>query len=616
MSSSSSQHDWTSDEINTNYQIESDSGLHHARFIKKSISLGSGLDREGRVSVGNDSEDETDIGCSCDGSHDHKDLENVVANQYKEALPSESLQVISDMMNGDSIFSIGDTQQSEKEAHENSDIHFNGEGDGESSDCTPRNTHVMVKSNSLPNMGPTVESSSLTYLAAHSRSSKDHPLLDFRGEKLVVHDQEREGRILHNGKSNYESLAGDGYGSYNYVGSAKDWIESNMHQVNAEEHIHGESLAHPWEELPSKDFKVKRIEEWVIDLQDCSPLEDTNDGLSNVDDHKGQRGAKVMDNLTAARSDVRVTPGIEVAKKYISSLSATATTAQLANHGLVVIPFLSAFVSLRALNLSGNAIVRITAGALPRGLHILNLSKNNIPTIEGLRELTRLRVLDLSYNRIVRIGHGLASCSSLKELYLAGNKISEVEGLHRLLKLSVLDLRFNKVSTAKCLGQLAANYNSLQAISLEGNPAQKNVGDEQLKKYLQGLLPHLAYFNRQSVKPGTLKDVADRSTRLGITADRGHRSEHKTLRKGSSHGISAHKSSSFSSSVHGRRSQTVVVTSQKTSSKGKTARLPPAASKTATAHRHNFYDFTSKILASTPNIFMRRSRSEGTLAAL
>lgn len=39
---------------------------------------------------------------------------------------------------------------------------------------------------------------------------------------------------------------------------------------------------------------------------------------------------------------------------------------------------------------------------------MLNLSKNNISTIEGLRELTRLRVLDLSYNRIFRIGHGKA----------------------------------------------------------------------------------------------------------------------------------------------------------------------------------------------------------------
>lgn len=40
---------------------------------------------------------------------------------------------------------------------------------------------------------------------------------------------------------------------------------------------------------------------------------------------------------------------------------------------------------------------------------MLNLSKNNISAIEGLRELTRLRVLDLSYNRIFRIGHGIYS---------------------------------------------------------------------------------------------------------------------------------------------------------------------------------------------------------------
>jgi hypothetical protein len=48
----------------------------------------------------------------------------------------------------------------------------------------------------------------------------------------------------------------------------------------------------------------------------------------------------------------------------------------------------------------------IAPGSLPKGLHTLDLSRNNIGTIEGLRELTRLRVLSLSYNRISRIGHG------------------------------------------------------------------------------------------------------------------------------------------------------------------------------------------------------------------
>ncbi|KAL1562405.1 Outer arm dynein light chain 1 protein [Salvia divinorum] len=106
---------------------------------------------------------------------------------------------------------------------------------------------------------------------------------------------------------------------------------------------------------------------------------------------------------------------------------------------------LSAFGSLKALNLSGNSIVRIAA---------------------GLRDLTRLRVLDLSYNRVLRIGHGLGACSSIKELYLAGNKISR----------------------------------SLQLITTPCMPlVQKNVGDKQLKKYVLSLLPHLTYYNRSTV---------------------------------------------------------------------------------------------------------------------
>lgn len=57
--------------------------------------------------------------------------------------------------------------------------------------------------------------------------------------------------------------------------------------------------------------------------------------------------------------------------------------------------------------------VQVAPGSLPKGLHSLDLSRNKIATIEGLRELTKLRVLNLSYNRISRIGHGKqATCMS------------------------------------------------------------------------------------------------------------------------------------------------------------------------------------------------------------
>ncbi|KAI5447393.1 hypothetical protein KIW84_015017 [Lathyrus oleraceus] len=168
--------------------------------------------------------------------------------------------------------------------------------------------------------------------------------------------------------------------------------------------------------------------------------------------------------------------------------------------------FLYANSVVQSLNSASSAahiygVVHITPGFLPKSLHTLNLSRNKISTIEGLRELTRLRVLDLSYNRISRIGQGLSNCTPVKELYLAGNKISDVEGLHRLLKLTVLDLSFNKITTTKALGQLVANYNSLQALNLLGNPIQSNIGDEQLRKAVCGLLPKLVYLNKDVVKP-------------------------------------------------------------------------------------------------------------------
>lgn len=194
-------------------------------------------------------------------------------------------------------------------------------------------------------------------------------------------------------------------------------------------------------------------------------------------------------------------------------------------------------------------------------------------------------------------------------MYLAGNKIGEVEGLHRLLKLNILDLRFNKISTAKSLGQLAANYNSLQAISLEGNPAQKNVGHEQLKKYLQSLLPQLTYYNGQSIKIGTSKDASDRSSRLGIGShqvDRGIKAELKVVRKGTT-GVSSHKASS--SSIHGRKSQAI---SSPKVSKSRHGHLPPSASRRSTHHLH-VSESNNKLTNFRSESSMRRSRSEGTL---
>ncbi|KAL4585157.1 hypothetical protein LXL04_009772 [Taraxacum kok-saghyz] len=406
--------------------------------------------------------------------------------------------------------------------------------------------------------------------------SNSLPFLESSFSKLV--DQSQSSDDL---KAFERVTADDSSDSCNHVGSAKDWILPVADESGKDKTFQEDYKGHNMSRLANKDYKTKRIEKWVMDLH-YTPASEVNKAV-NLDPRGKNVRTAILDCTATSKTGTKAFRGMDAAKSYISSLSASSSSAHLVNHGLVTIPFLSPFASMKELNLSGNTIVRMTAGVLPKGLHILNLSKNSISVIEGLRELTRLRALDLSYNRIHRIGHGLAACSSIKELYLAGNKISEVEGLHRLLKLKVLDLRFNKLCTTKSLGQLAANYNSLQAIGLEGNPALKNVGDEHLKKYLTGLLPHLAYYNRQSIKPGSRKDPVNRAAQLG-SLDRG-------MRK----------------STHGRKSQT-------SSSHGRHVRLPPSGMKTVTG-RNNLHDFGSKRSTLGSKDVIRRTRSEGVLLA-
>ena len=142
---------------------------------------------------------------------------------------------------------------------------------------------------------------------------------------------------------------------------------------------------------------------------------------------------------------------------------------------------------------------------------------------------------------------GLSNSSLIKELYLAGNKISEVDGLHRLLKLTVLDLSFNKITTAKALGQLVANYHSLQALNLLGNPVQSNISDDQLRKAVIGLLPKLVYLNRQPLNPQRAREISTNGVAKAALGNSSRFKSRRSLKKvgqgGSSSSSRGHRSS-------------------------------------------------------------------------
>ncbi|KAI3937136.1 hypothetical protein MKX01_015351 [Papaver californicum] len=604
---------WKSQEMHSGSSPEEFNLRMH---LNKSRSIGSGLEREGRISRGSDIEDETGEGHrinhdrSFDGS-DHSGLEEPsdspdpemdLFNKYNEALHIEPFQENNNPGHNEHSFTSRESEQLERRSDDSEQLERHSDDSG-------LHMPMIGKSCSMPNFEDVLPNSdevspSHLYSVSQGRRSQNLDKISVKGKELLSYDdcyqattdEGSDDKLLgsDNDKNEKDNSFSDEYDSCGRV--TKDWVNHELDKVDTVKDLQSESSVNLLE-LPSKDFKIKRIEDWVntIDLEDRISLQETGEPLYSM---KVKKSSNILGHAANLKLDAK--SSIEVAKNYISSLAPTSASAQMVNLGLVVIPFLSAFVSLRVLNLSGNAIVRITAGALPRGLHVLNLSKNNISTIEGLRELTRLRILDLSYNRISRIGHGLASCSSLKELYLAGNKISEVEGLHRLLKLNTLDLRFNKISTSKCLGQLAANYISLQTISLEGNPAQRNVGDEQIKKYLLSLLPHLVYYNKKSIKANSSKEVVERPAR-------------SAPRKGTPSVASSSKVSS--SSIHGRLSQAV---SSLKPSKGRHGRIPLISGTTkGISHpaRHHYPESSERLLSLQANLSMRRSHSEGFLGA-
>ncbi|XP_027940863.1 uncharacterized protein LOC114194693 isoform X2 [Vigna unguiculata] len=267
-----------------------------------------------------------------------------------------------------------------------------------------------------------------------------------------------------------------------------------------------------WLAFSKESSSFARVDAWVkgLEIQQLLPEDDFD-----VDNDKsitfppspdtGRTMMRATSQLTYA--DANVSKQTLTAISVVQSLNPASSIAHISGIGVKSIPAISHLSNLRSINLSNNFIAHISPGFLPKGIQTLNLSRNKINTLDGLRELTKLRVIDLSYNRISRIGQGLSSCTLVKELYLVGNKISDAEGLHRLLKLTVLDLSFNKITTTKALGQLVANYNSLKALNLLGNPIERNISHGQLSKAVSGLLPKLVYLNKQPLKAHRTREI-------------------------------------------------------------------------------------------------------------
>ncbi|XP_020593054.1 uncharacterized protein LOC110033421 isoform X2 [Phalaenopsis equestris] len=353
-------------------------------------------------------------------------------------------------------------------------------------------------------------------LSVRSSCSADHVMLKRRSSSQVLPSRSRKiwwklflwsHRNLHKPRAPQRQI------SILSAPVQKEGYSSDTFEPGHKLDKHNWKAAQPenqWVAFSVGSSRMDRVNAWINSLEDCSFLpvnvDETDDGIEDeqiaeLHHLENEEASEKVCSHTCRRE----AEDVAQANSIIQSLNTFSSVAHISVH--------------------------ITSGCLPKSLHTLDLSRNKISTIEGFRDLEKLRVVNLSYNRITKIGHGLSSCTVIRELYLAGNKISNVEGLHRLLKLTVLDLSFNKITTSKALGQLVANYNSLLALNLLGNPIQTNIGDEQLRKAVVSLLPHVTYLNKQVIKPHRMREVATKSVAKAALGDVARCSRRKLTRR-------------------------------------------------------------------------------------
>ena len=135
------------------------------------------------------------------------------------------------------------------------------------------------------------------------------------------------------------------------------------------------------------------------------------------------------------------------------------------------------------INLSSNVLDAVPS--LPAWIIHLDVSDNQLRSLDGVQALRRLQVLRAASNQLVEV-LPLAACAELRQLDVTGNAVESLAGLEPLRSLQEVRAADNLISHATALRPLAL-VTSLRVLDIAGNRVKRTMGDFMLRN----LLPHV-----------------------------------------------------------------------------------------------------------------------------
>ncbi|WP_345975864.1 GNAT family N-acetyltransferase [Sulfurimonas sp. HSL3-7] len=250
-----------------------------------------------------------------------------------------------------------------------------------------------------------------------------------------------------------------------------------------------------WEALKGWLIEQRAIEEEVVSPEGLKRLDLSGRSLEELPETLGLLRGLVVLNL--ANNNLTKLPDSIANLTMLNNLD-------IRRNRFKALPEVLAGLTLRSLNAGGNNISDISVLKACRHLRVLDLSSNNLTTVEGmLSPENELRTLNLAGNFIKEMGSAFPLLQQVERLNLSQNILSEIPAgigeMGEIVEINLSDNRLTKLDEAFFFlgleeidlssNQIRVLYlhdlDDLETIILDNNPIREIEVDESFAPYLK-----------------------------------------------------------------------------------------------------------------------------------